>query len=148
MSDPVPAGLWAKRLHMASRAMVERILRPYDLGSTQWYVMYQLAHHGPTAQREFTGLLQIEKATLSKVVGTLVRKGFVGQTPAAGNQRQRVLALTDAGRARWAELPDPVALIMEVAFGGMDAGDLEQAARLLRTATERLNNYVPEGEQR
>ncbi len=128
--------------------MIERVLRPHDLGSTQWYVMYQLANHGPTAQREFTGLLQVERATLSKVVGTLVRKGLVGQTPAAGNQRQRVLALTDAGRGRWAELPDPVALIMEIGFGGMDADDLKRTARVLRTATERLNNYVPEGEQR
>ena len=41
-------GAWAKRYYFAVRATMESILRPYDLGSTQYYVLYQLANDGPT----------------------------------------------------------------------------------------------------
>jgi DNA-binding MarR family transcriptional regulator len=125
--------------------MIEGILRPYDLGSTQWYVLFQLANHGPTPQRDFPALLQIEKPTLSEVVRALVRKGFVDQVPDAEDQRQRVLALTDTGRAVWNRLPDPIARILEIAFAGVDAATLETVTRVLRTATERLNTHIEEG---
>ena len=54
---------------------MEAALRPYDLGGTQWYVLHQLAKKGPTMQRELLRMLQVERATLSVVVTTLVRKG-------------------------------------------------------------------------
>lgn len=139
------AGAWAKKYHLASRNMIERILRPYDLGSTQWYVLYQLAHQGPTPQRDFLALLQIEKPTLSDVVSALVRKEFVEQTPDPKDQRQRILALTEAGRTLWETLPDPIALILSTAFDGVDDDTLDLVASVLRNATERLNNYASEG---
>ncbi|HVA06817.1 MAG TPA: MarR family transcriptional regulator [Acidimicrobiales bacterium] len=85
------AGAWAKRLYFASRAVMESVLRPYDIGSTQWYVLYQLANDGPTMQRDLGRMLQIERATLSGIVSTLVRKGLVEQTPDPADQRQRML---------------------------------------------------------
>jgi MarR family transcriptional regulator, lower aerobic nicotinate degradation pathway regulator len=125
--------------------MIEGILRPYDLGSTQWYVLFQLANHGPTAQRDFLTLLQIEKPTLSEVVRALVRKGFIDQAPDPQDQRQRVLTLTETGRALWDQLPDPIARILEIAFEGVDEATLETVARVLRTATGRLNDHIDEG---
>ncbi|WP_217645826.1 MarR family transcriptional regulator [Pseudoxanthomonas sp. GM95] len=139
-SNHTSAGAWAKRYHLASRAAIERILRPYDLGSTQWYVLYQLANSGPTPQREFPSLLQIEKPTLSDVVSALVRKGFVEQTPDPNDQRQRVLALTASGKKLWKELPDPIAMILSIAFEGVDEETLETVTKVLQVATERLND--------
>ncbi len=147
-SNHTSAGAWAKRYHLASRAMIERVLRPFDLGSTQWYVLYQLVHHGPTAQRDFPKLLQIEKPALSDVVGALVRKGFIDQAPDPNDQRQRILRLTDRGGELWDELPDPIALILEVAFEGVDEDTLKLVAGVLQAATERLNNHVIEGVQK
>jgi MarR family transcriptional regulator, lower aerobic nicotinate degradation pathway regulator len=144
-SNHTSAGAWAKRYHLASRAMIERILRPYDLGSTQWYVLYQLANQGPTPQRDFPKLLQIEKPALSDVVAALVRKGFVDQAPDPKDQRQRILSLTDSGRTLWDELPDPIALILQIAFEGVDEETLKMVASILQAATERLNNHIIEG---
>ena len=72
-------GAWAKSYYFAVRATMESVLRPYDLGSTQWYVLYQLANDGPTMQRDLGHMLQIERATLSGIVATLVRKGLIDQ---------------------------------------------------------------------
>ena len=138
-------GAWAKSYYFAVRAAMESVLRPYDLGSTQFYVLYQLANHGPTMQRDLGRMLQIERATLSGIVTTLVRKGLIVQMPGSADQRQRVLRLTGAGAKLWEELPDPLALIRAIAFDGSDAAELAIAVRVLQSATRRLNDHMSEG---
>jgi len=123
---------------------MDAILRPYDLGSTQWYVLYQLANDGPTMQRDLVRVLQIERATMSGIVATLVRKGLIEQMPDFEDQRQRMLHLTVSGKKLWKELPDPTALILSVAFDGFDKTELATARRVLLAATERLNQHVLE----
>ena len=120
---------------------MDSVLRPYDIGSTQWYVLYQLANDGPTMQRDLGRMLQIERATLSGIVSTLVRKGLVGQTPDSDDQRQRVLRITTSGLKLWGELPD-LALIEAVAFDGVDAAELATVVKVLQAATQRLNAHV------
>jgi DNA-binding MarR family transcriptional regulator len=135
-------GAWAKKYHLASRALIESVLREHDLGPTQWYVLHRLVNVGPTLQRDLGQLLGIERATLSGVVATLVRKGFVAQQPDAVDQRQRLLSVTDAGRTLWAGLPDPVALALAVSFDGVDEADLAVARRVLEAATARLEEHM------
>ncbi|WP_375387111.1 MarR family winged helix-turn-helix transcriptional regulator [uncultured Amnibacterium sp.] len=135
-------GAWAKKQYLLSRALTEATLRPWSLGRTQWLVLWQLVHGGSTPQREMGRLLEIERATLSGIVGALVRKGLVSQEADTGDQRQRTLHLTDAGMALWAELPDPVAVATEVAFGGMDPADLAVARGVLQEATRRLTEHL------
>jgi DNA-binding MarR family transcriptional regulator len=135
-------GAWAKSYYFAVRAAMDSVLRPHDLGSTQWYVLHQLANDGPTMQRDLGRTLQIERATLSGIVATLVRKGLIDQVPGSQDQRQRMLRLTDAGRKLWKELPDPLAVIRAIAFDGSDAAELATAVRVLRSATQRLNEHM------
>ena len=123
---------------------MESVLHPYDLGTTQWYVIYLLANDGPINQRELTRTLEVERATLSAVIGALVRKGLVEQMSDHDDKRQKVLQLTTAGRNLWATLPDPIGLIAEVAFAGVDDAEIALTNRVLRDATQRLNDYKEE----
>jgi DNA-binding MarR family transcriptional regulator len=123
---------------------MEAVLRPYDLGATQWYVLYQLAHDGPTMQRDLLRMLQVERATLSVVVGTLVRKGLVEQVPDRVDQRQKLLRLTAAGAKLWRELPD-LTLIHKAAFDGIDDAAIATAVSVLQIATERLDTLSRKG---
>jgi DNA-binding MarR family transcriptional regulator len=140
-------GAWAKRLYFAARAVMDSVLRPYDLGSTQWYVLYQLANEGPTMQRDLVRMLQIERATLSGIVATLMRKGLVDQKPDSDDQRQRMLRITRSGTKLWKKLPDPTELILAVAFDGADPAELAIARRVLQVSTQRLNEYISGGNQ-
>lgn len=116
---------------------MEAALRPHDLGSTQWYVLHQLANEGPIMQRDLLRMLQVERATLSVIVGTMVRKGLVEQVPDRHDQRQKRLRMTKAGMKLWKQLPD-LGFIHKVAFDGMDDAEVATAIKVLRTATERL----------
>ena len=133
------AGASAKTYYLAARSVIDATLRPYDLGSTQWYVLWRLVHDGPLAQRELLSMLQVEKATLSGVVAALVRKRLVKQAVDLRDQRQKLLSLTPAGRALWAKMPDPIALIVKAAFEGVAEDDLATVARVLSLGAERLN---------
>ena len=135
-------GAWAKRCYLASRAAMEAILRPFDLGSTQWYILYQLAHNGPTIQRDLGQLLQVERSTLTVIVGALVRKGWVEQVTDNADQRRKLLRMTTAGTELWAKLPDLSAIINEATFASISEADMEVAVRVLRLATERLDAFI------
>ncbi|CDZ30159.1 MarR family transcriptional regulator [Neorhizobium galegae] len=134
-------GAWTKRCYFAGRAVMDERLRPFDLGSTQWYVLWYLANHGPSLQRDLGRALELERATLSGIITTLVRKDLIAQTANGDDQRQRVLALTTAGEALWRRLPD-LSFIHEAAFGGIDEADLATTIRVLKSATERLQNLL------
>jgi DNA-binding MarR family transcriptional regulator len=146
MPDPVvdSVSAWTKRCYLAARAAMENALRPYELGATQWYVLHRLADAGPTRQRELQRVLQVERATLSVVVGALVRKEFVEQVPDPVDQRQKMLRMTQRGAELWDSLPD-LAQIRSVAFGGIDDADLAVTVRVLQMATERLEGAARGG---
>ena len=120
---------------------MEDALRPHGVGATQWYVLYHLARVGPTMQRDLVRLLQIERATMSIVIATLVRKGLVEQVSDSLDQRQKLLRMTPAGTTLWGELPD-LLFIHDAAFDGFSNDDIETTARVLRAATERLNQRL------
>lgn len=141
VDDTLSVGGWAKRCYMTGRAVMDATLRPYDLGSTQWYVLWHLANFGPAVQRDLGRKLELERATLSGVVLTLVRKGLVAQSTDGADQRQRLLTLTDAGQFLWDRLPD-LSFIHDAAFGAIDPSDLAVTIRVLRAATENLQTLL------
>lgn len=116
---------------------MENELRVFGLGATQWYVLHQLATAGPTKQRDLVKKLQVERATLSAVVGSLAAKDLVEQVQDTVDLRQKLLRLTPAGETLWGELPD-LGFIHQAAFGGVSETDAAIVVRVLRTATERL----------
>lgn len=134
-------GAWAKRCYFAGRAVMDSVLRPYDLGSVQWYVLYQLVGAGPAMQRDLVRRLEIERATMTGIVATLVRKGLVEQEPDRVDQRQKRVRITAAGAKLWGELPD-LSFIRAAAFDGIDDADIAVAVRVLQTATERLEKLL------
>jgi DNA-binding MarR family transcriptional regulator len=93
-------------------------------------------------------MLNIERATLSGVVTTLLSKGLIAQVPDAEDQRQRILRITRAGGKLWQALPNPVELILEVAFEGADPAEMEITRKVLQAATKRLNEHDWDAEQR
>ena len=139
------AGSWAKKYFFASRALMEDVLRPYDLGNTQWYVLFRLANSGPVTQRDLTRELEVERATLSEVIGVLVRKNLVIRATDPDDQRRKVLHLTADGRGVWDSLPDPIAAIAAVAFEGVDPADVATTQRVLADATRRMLDHRKKG---
>lgn len=138
-------GAWVKKYYLASQALIEAVLRPYDIGPTQWFVLHRLANHGPTRQRDLVLSLGVERATVSGIAAALVRKGYAEQVPDTEDHRQKTLVLTDQGAELWARLPDPIAHALSVAFGEVDQRDQDFVVQILQEATTRLTQNLKNG---
>lgn len=135
----------AKQYVLASRTAMEAILRPFQLGGTQWWVLAQVASEGTVRQRDLAGALHVERATASEIVLTLVRKGLVEQCADPADQRQKLLRMTEAGEQLWAHMPDPLELLYEISFEDVAPGELATVARVLSEATQHLLAVRSEG---
>lgn len=135
----------AKQFVLANRTAIEAILRPFGLGGTQWWVLSTVASGTAVRQRDLAGALQVERATASELVLTLVRKGLVEQCADPADQRQKLLRLTEAGMRMWESMPDPLEELYDIAFEDTAPRELDTVARVLGAATERLLTTRSEG---
>ena len=53
----------------------------HDISVTQCYALETLVEHGPLRLSALADRLFLDKSTTSRVVGTLVKKGYVEQAP-------------------------------------------------------------------
>ncbi|MEM7169364.1 MAG: MarR family transcriptional regulator [Pseudomonadota bacterium] len=77
----------------------DRVLSQYDFGRAHHRVVYFVGRHPSITVKDLLRILEITKQSLSRVLGQLVREGFISQTEGHEDRRQRLLNLTDKGRA-------------------------------------------------
>lgn len=82
----------------------DAILDARGLGRAHHRALYFIARQPGLAVSDLLRLLAITKQSLSRVLADLMRMGLVEQTVGTLDRRQRLLQLTDAGRALEAEL--------------------------------------------
>ena len=69
-------------------------------------LLWELAHRGSTTAGELARALDLDAGYLSRLLGGLRQRGLVKTTPAPDDARQRLLALTPAGRKAFAPLDE------------------------------------------
>jgi DNA-binding MarR family transcriptional regulator len=70
----------------------------HDISVTQCYALETLAEHGPMRLGALAERLFLDKSTTSRVVGTLVKKGYVEQRADQADGRATALYVTTSGR--------------------------------------------------
>lgn len=85
----------------------DAILEEYGFGRAHHRVVHFVGRHPHMTVGELLGILRITKQSLNRVLGELVRLGFIVQHRGAQDRRQRLLELTDKGRELAARLSEP-----------------------------------------
>ena len=75
----------------------DAMLARYGFGRAHHRVIYFVGRHPQMSVSELLGILRITKQSLSRVLGQLVRQGFIQQSPGSRDRRQRLLELTGKG---------------------------------------------------
>jgi DNA-binding MarR family transcriptional regulator len=75
----------------------DAMLAKYGFGRAHHRVIYFVGRHPQMSVSELLGILRITKQSLARVLGQLVRQGFIVQTTGKSDRRQRLLQLTPAG---------------------------------------------------
>ena len=76
----------------------DAILVQYDFGRAHHRVVHFVGRHPGMTVGELLGILRITKQSLNRVLGQLLRQGFIVQHRGVEDRRQRLLELTDIGR--------------------------------------------------
>ena len=75
----------------------DAMLAKYGFGRAHHRVIYFVGRHPQMSVTDLLGILRITKQSLSRVLGQLVRQGFIRQSPGSRDRRQRLLELTEKG---------------------------------------------------
>ena len=76
----------------------DEILAEYGFGRAHHRVVHFVGRNPQVTVGELLGILRITKQSLNRVLGQLMRRGFIIQHRGAQDRRQRLLELTDSGR--------------------------------------------------
>ncbi|MEQ8654488.1 MAG: MarR family transcriptional regulator [Kiloniellales bacterium] len=130
----------------------DRILEEIGFGRAHHRAIYFVGRYPGITISELLVILRITKQSLSRVLSQLLERGYVEQTRGKRDQRQRLLSLTESGRALETRLTDTqrrrfaaayrsagaeaVAGFTAVLAGIMDPKDLERVDRLRARADE------------
>ena len=76
----------------------DAILGQFGFGRAHHRVVHFVGRHPQMTVGDLLGILRITKQSLNRVLGQLVRQGFIIQHRGAQDRRQRLLELTDSGR--------------------------------------------------
>jgi DNA-binding MarR family transcriptional regulator len=78
----------------------------HDISVTQCYALEMLVEHGPMRLSGLVDRLFLDKSTTSRVVSTLVKKGYVEQRPDVADGRATALHVTASGRRLYRRITD------------------------------------------
>ena len=109
----------------------DAILAQFGFGRAHHRVVHFVGRHPHMTVGELLGILRITKQSLNRVLGQLVRQGFIVQHRGAQDRRQRLLELTDSGRELERRLSEPQRARVAAAFRQAGAPAVEGFRRVL-----------------
>ena len=121
----------------------------HDISVTQCHALEALVEHGPMRLSELTERLFLDKSTTSRVVQTLIKKGYVEGRPDATDRRATALHPTAAGRRLCERITDDLVEQQKGLLQDLDP-DVREAVvhvirRLARAADSRFRSGVSAG---
>jgi DNA-binding MarR family transcriptional regulator len=118
----------------------------HDVSVTQCYALETIVGHGPLGLRALADRLFLDKSTTSRVVSTLVRKGYVEQRADAKDGRATTLRATRQGQRLCAritnDLVDQQRQLLQDLDPDVRAGVVQVLRRLAHAADARFRSGV------
>ena len=118
----------------------------HDVSVTQCHALETLVEHGPLRLGALAQRLFLDKSTTSRVVATLVKKGYVEQHPERADRRATALQATRRGRSLCARITGDLVSqqreLLEHLDPAIRGGVVEVIQRLARAADARFRTGV------
>jgi MarR family transcriptional regulator, 2-MHQ and catechol-resistance regulon repressor len=121
----------------------------HDISVTQCYALEAVAEHGPLRLGALAARMFLDKSTTSRVVATLVRKGYLTQSPDPADTRATAIAVTRGGRQLYGRINRDLIAQQHDVLQDLDPevrdGVVEVIRRLARAAEKRFMSGVSVG---
>ncbi len=117
---------WRDLAHEADAA-----LAAHGLGRAHHRAIYFIGRHPGLTVGGLMDLLGITKQSLHRVLGELMARGIVTQRPGPADRRERLLELSEAGRALEREITEAQRAFIAAAYRNAGASAVEGFRRVL-----------------
>ena len=104
----------------------------HDVSVTQCYALETLVAAGPQRLGELASRLYLDKSTTSRVIQTLVRKGYVAQRPDPSDRRAMTVSATRKGEMLCARISDELVEQQKNLLRDLDPDVRNGVVRVLR----------------
>lgn len=103
----------------------------YDISVTQCYALSSIILHGPMTLNALAAELYLDKSTASRVVGALVRKGYVSRSAEPDDARALRLKVSKKGLGLHAKIQQDLIEEMKTLAGDYDPRTRQAMIRLI-----------------
>ena len=121
----------------------------HDISVTQCYALEAVAEHGPVRLGALAERMFLDKSTTSRVVATLVRKGYLSQSADAADARATAIEVTKTGRQLYTRITRDLVAQQHEVLQDLDPvvrdGVVEVIRRLAAAAEKRFMSGVSVG---
>lgn len=129
-----------KRFYHEMEKALNRLLKPFSLSYGQWYVLLIIHSKGKLPQKELQEIMEIESATVSRIIDSLMRKGWLFREEMPEDRRIKELNFTDEGKRRWSKLPDLISVGKDIMYKGIDQTKIDTTLEVLLEVTKRFQS--------
>jgi len=112
-------------------AKADQRLAQFGFGRAHHRVIYFVGRHPGMTVSDLLGILHITKQSLSRVLGQLVRQGFITQRTGPVDRRQRLLDLTEKGAELERQLTEEQRNLIARAYRAAGAESVEGFRKVL-----------------
>ncbi len=113
----------------------------YPITSEQWTALVHVWNREGLTQRQLGALLLKDKTNVARLLAGLEAAGYILRQPGHPDRREKLVRLTDTGRAAMPGVAALVQKMLDAASAGIDPVELDICRRVLRAA--RLNLEEP-----
>ncbi|MEM8647115.1 MAG: MarR family transcriptional regulator [Pseudomonadota bacterium] len=126
------------------RTMYDRRMAPLGLTRSQWWVLNHLSFHEGISQSEFAALLDIEKATVGRLLDRLEAKGWVARKADPQDKRTKRVYLTEQVQPTLQIMRDLAAVTRDEAVRSLSAAERKQLRTMLKRMRDDLSDITAE----
>ncbi len=124
------------RLSVTSNLVSDVIATAYEalfgLTIPEWRVIAVVAENDGVTQQGICAATRMDKVTVSRATIALVDRGLIARAPNSADRRSRLLALTRAGKALYADVAPKALEFEHRIFAAFPAEEIEHFMNMLR----------------
>ena len=133
-----------QRLGRMLRFHLLKVLAPADLTPEQFMILFRLKERDGRSQKELVDPAFDDRANITHLVRQLERARLVARSRDDNDARQRLVWLTDAGRARLDRVLQTAIEVRAALFGDFSPEELDQLMRFVDRIEARLASAEPD----
>ena len=117
-------GHWIKVLDHSATIWSNRLLDPYGLTRSSWYIIHHINLTGGILQKDLQNALGIESGSMAILVDGLVKKGWLQRKSVKTDRRTKRLEFSSEGEKRWKDVPNFIQILREKMMKGISEEDV------------------------